>query len=293
MQGTEHSQSHPVCRLCKQGTEEAGRLLKSHVIPRFILLKSKDRGRALEFDRSAKRFSIGQTDWKEELMCESCEARLKYFDDIINDVFFLRRRSKLIFERRHHIAVAAVSDDVALALVSVFWRAVISDHEAFSWAVLPSYMEEAMRSWILDKRLDPRWGNLIEIRSQFLLLPGSDSESADVLIRPFVRTKPKSFEFVFICGGYCWTFVIPPEQTVQSPGRGDGRMRPGSRTLRIGKLPMLEVPELREAVKDMLSTPMPSHIRTALEEMNARAVRRKRTNASSKALVSRRNFAGY
>lgn len=265
-----------VCRLCSETTAEVGPLRKSHVIPRFILLKSKDGGRALEFDRNSKNFAITQTDWKEELMCESCEVRLKHFDDVINDVFFLMRRNKLIFERRHYIAVSAVAEDVALALVSVFWRAVISDHEAFTWTVLPSYMEEAMRTWILNKELEPKWNRLIEIRSQLLLLPGSESKSADILIRPFVRQKPNSFEFVFICGGYCWTFVIPPEQGAGILGKSDGRIRPGTRTLRIGKLPMLDVPELRDAIKDMLSTPMPSHIQAALEQMNARGSRRRR-----------------
>lgn len=264
-----HESSSETCALCREPCAIVGPLQQSHIIPRFILLKSKQRGRTLEFNRGSKQFSVTQSDWKERMMCRACEERLKVYDDTINDVLYLRRRSRVAFERRQHTCVGTSSNRLALALLSVFWRATAATHEAFVWATVPTYMSEEMRSWVLEGRLVPRWHQLVDVRVQRLVLPGGDDVSADFLLRPFIR-QGVNFEYVFVCGGYCWTFGIPPLQTRGPNTIPQGTLAPDRLTVRIGKVPFTAVPELAAGMREMLSTPVPPEVQATIDQFIAR-----------------------
>jgi hypothetical protein len=246
------------CKLCLKSTQEVGPLKISHIIPRFILLMSKTAGRALTFSLPSGSYDVSQEDWKEPMLCSGCELVMKHLEDLINEVFFLRRKTAVRIDGPKEVVIATYSDRLALALISIFWRAAISSHPAYRLMLLPAYMTDEMRDWIRVGRMPTRWHALVEIKLEKVTFP----EDVDLrcLIAPFHRdgSETRGFQFVFICGGYCWTFTIPPARD-QIFSRS-GALRPASQSVRINKVRFSEIPELHMFFSTMQDKPVPQEV---------------------------------
>lgn len=250
-----------ICKLCLGEVSNVGQLCKSHIIPRFILLKSKSKktGRALSFKGSDKKFDLSQEDWKELMLCKNCEHLMKaWYEDFINETLFLRRKKPAIYDGPERALLSADSNHLALALLSIFWRAIVSKHPAFIWAAVPQYVTDELRTWIFTKHIPSTWHRLITIRVQEL--QDRNQRRISFLLSPFYRKQETipQFDFVFICGGYCVTFSLPslPDQIFSRTKT----LRPNSRIVRIEKTGYELIPELNRMVQAMLETRLPDNI---------------------------------
>jgi len=248
------------CKLCLKDVSEVGPLQQSHIIPRFILKKSKDKnGRALTFSVPNKKFAMSQEDWKERMLCKSCEHLMNVgYENVINETLFLRRKKPAIYDGPDRLLLSADSNHLALALLSIFWRATISNYPAFTRVLVPPYVTDELRLWIYTKRIPSTWHQLITIKVQEL--KDKNHNKTQLLVTPFDRSssEKKQFDFVFICGGFCMTFSLPPlPNQLFSKTK---TLRPQSRIVRIEKIWYETVPELKIMVDIMLAEKRPGGI---------------------------------
>lgn len=233
---------------------EVGKLCKSHIIPRFILKKSrekKDRGRSVSYERELDRIVISQTDWKERMLCTSCEHLLKvHYEDFIQEALYLHRREPVLFDVPGRICLSVDNDRLALAFISIFWRAIESSLPEFEYAILPDYMKGELRGWIYGKQIPRNWRNFLSI--SLVQLIDMQGNIFPIIVTPFYRNKSTDghFEFVFIFGGYYITFCVPPAVSGDSIGRLS--IRPRASILRIEKVRFWNISEVSELLSEML-----------------------------------------
>lgn len=79
------------CKLCQRTVAEVGPLQQSHVIPHFILKKSKSSGKALSFQMDDLRYRLIQDDWKEPMLCGKCEHLIKKHEDFLQEVLYQKK----------------------------------------------------------------------------------------------------------------------------------------------------------------------------------------------------------
>ncbi|MDP9607232.1 UNVERIFIED_ORG: hypothetical protein J2W38_007053 [Variovorax paradoxus] len=221
-----------------------------------------------------KELALTQQDWKESMLCDTCEHRLKTkYEDFLNEVFYLRRSKKPIFSGLHRVLLWGDTDRFALALISIFWRGAVALRREFREVFAPPYVLEDMRQWIHSGRISWDWGRLITIRVQEIR--DAQGDTIAFLAPPFIRqTEQQQFEFVLICGGYVLTFALPvlPDE-IYSRSKA---VKPHSRVIRIERLYFREIREIGQHADEMLAAPMPEKLRQAIASRSGRRIGRTR-----------------
>ena len=185
------------------------------------------------------------------MLCAQCEHRLKiYYEDFLNETLFLHRKKPILFESPKLLFLSASNTQFALALLSIFWRSIVSNLPAFDRIVFPEYMKDELRTWVYSGRIVETWDKLISIK--LVQLINHENVVISFLVPPFFRenTPDGHFEFVFIFAGFCVTFSIPPSK--MRSAKRDFSLKPGSNIVRIPKVHYNEIPELNELVSEML-----------------------------------------
>ena len=159
------------------------------------------------------------------------------------------------------IVVRASTDRLALAALSIFWRAAIAGDPMFKWVSVPDYMLEELRRWVLAGVPPSNWATLITVRVHRLVAPNGTPFEA--LMPPGVRQLESQFEFVFVCGGLYMSFALPAMP-------GDSRrkimaLRPRANVVRIQNLHFEDVPEFQEAIFQMMAADIPPKVYKAME----------------------------
>lgn len=249
MESSSSNLSRLSCRLCLKSTAEVGFLRVSHIIPRFLLLFSKEHGRSVRYAGDKKKPIISQFDWKEEMLCECCEGLMKEHEDYIHSILFSRKRKFLLWEDRDVAVYSADNEKIAFAFITIFWRAAVSSLREFRNIVLPDDAKDQFRKSILGKTMPSDWAKYVNVR--LIRLLDFDEGGFNVLITPFVRPRGDgdSFEFTFSFGGYYCIFEIPATLISE---RNRFRIKPRSNILRIRKIVFTKIPELNRKVIEML-----------------------------------------
>jgi hypothetical protein len=215
-------------------------------------MKSKTGGRATYFDRTSGLTRESQEDWKETLLCGGCEQAIKVrYEDFINELLFLRRKIKTLVDTDDITILTASNNHLALALLSIFWRAIVSSLPEFKFVAAPGYIESELRTWIYRNSIPPNWQKLVCLK--IVQFKNFGTIDLPLLATPFFRqvTKDQAFDFVFVFGGYCVTFTIPPPPNflfIKS-----NALRSGSNILRIEKVHHGHVPEVGETLAEMIA----------------------------------------
>lgn len=160
--------------------------------------------------------------------------------------------------------MAESTDRLALALLTIFWRAAVAEQDAYKGALLPSNMLEELRVIIRSGRLPARWPNALSIKVEAIVV---DGVAVEFLIAPFFREpkERKQYDFVFICGGYCFTFSIPPLENRSS--RVSGLVASQSNIIRIRNVSPEAIPELKKLIDEMLMQPLPDNIQDKIVQL--------------------------
>lgn len=262
------------CKLCLRSTQEVGPLQKSHIIPRFMTKLSQADGQSLVFDTGPKKYRLSQEDWKEKMLCKACEYLTKQrCEDPIKEALFLRRKTSAAFEDPNQLALLADVDLLALAFISIFWRAVVARHGAFLWACVPGYISDDMRTWVHTGTMGKNWSSLITIKLQELRTESNDTIC--FLMPAFCRNVTEAmphYQFVLVFGGYCLTLSIPPKGE-QFHFR-DRTFRPGSKILRVERVHYEQIPEIKQTTDHMTEQPLPEHLVARVNVQRNRRARR-------------------
>ncbi len=200
-----------------------------------------------------RRAALSQDDWKELLCCGGCEHNLKVrYEDFIKKILFTGKGRPVSSETPNRLHLSGSNDRLALAFLSIFWRAIVSSLEEFRFIFAPDYIEHSLREWVHSGQIPTNWNTLVSIRITELHDP--HGVIAPFLTTPFFRQSAEGspFEFIFIFGGYCLSVGIPPssEQFPRTVA-----LRPRSQTIRIEKASFASVPELKNLVTKMLAHP--------------------------------------
>jgi hypothetical protein len=256
-------------------TNEVGPLQNSHIIPRFILLKSKDLGQALHYSSDDKSYEISQEDWTEYLFCKPCEHRFKQYEDFIQDVLYLRRRTRNLGRWNNTTVVHASNDALALALLTILWRAATTSNQFFHRIQLPEILISEIRAWILMKAA-PRWRHVVGI--QIKEIKGNDDLTLTPLIEPFMRREKDEdpIEYVFSYGGFLVTYSLP-HKAGSIFGKSKA-LRPDSQLVRIPIVQVEQVKEFREIMSEMIESPPHPEMQAKMYAFHKRAKSRRPKN---------------
>jgi hypothetical protein len=229
-----------MCKLCLEDETVVGELRESHIIPAFMLRRSKDKqGKTVIFE-GLKNGRVGQFDWKEKMLCSACEHRMKMYEDFMKELFFLHRKNKILANEKDLVVFRGSNDYLALALLSIYWRATQSKLEEFQWVVAPSYVSSDLRMFLLTETLPINWPRLIRI--EIVQVVDNVGKIVPIVATPFHRKYSDKFEFVFAFAGYVVTFTMPPpERTALKKGRF--LLRLASDVVRIRKTNFGDIPE--------------------------------------------------
>lgn len=237
------------CKLCLRSSQEAGPIRRSHTVPRFLLQKSKDKnGKFVRFQRNANKVELAQGDWAEDMLCDECEHKIKSrYEDYLNEILFLRRKTLVMESGRRQTLLRGNTDRLALAAISIFWRATVARDPVFQLAVLPDYAKDELREWLLLGSMPRNWPDLITVGLQRLV--NDDGRAIALFIPTFLREHVNQFEFVFACGGFMFSFFVPPRPN-QVYARTTA-IKPRSHIIRIKNIDFMAVDEIREVIELM------------------------------------------
>lgn len=252
-----------ICALCRGDTKDVGPLRMSHIIPRFLLMKTKHKGRALYVHTGPEKFEISQEDWTEELLCDGCEARMKSHEDYLNQVLFLRRGLKVSAVGKRLSIVHADADRVHMALISILWRSAISTRREFYKVFLPVFYAEQMRQWLLNDIKPSIWRLMVATKIQEVR---ENKQRLPIVLIPFMRkrTPEPPWDYVFICGGFCFTFSMP-SPFLQQPEA----ILPGGDRIRIPAVEITDIPEAKEMYDQIHMDNFPPKVRVEIERVKA------------------------
>lgn len=188
-----------VCRLC--GASKT--LRKSHIIPEFIYQPMYDeRHRFFVLDRDkawrAKRLQKGLA---ERMLCHGCEQLLSGFERYAAEVMSGSSCAKLR-QSHDHVWISGLDYcQFKLFLLSILWRASVTNHEFFKLVSLGPH-EGKLKSMIIEKRPGPpeEYGCIVI----FSRLKGEDITDTMFNPEPFRWAGRRFYKFFFAGAGWCF-----------------------------------------------------------------------------------------
>jgi hypothetical protein len=238
-----------------------------------MFMKTKDKnGRAIVYRESGQILEIYQGDLKQPMLCEDCEQMLStQYEVFLNDVLYLRRKAKLYYAGEDLIVLEADSDRAALSLITIFWRAAVSNLDEFENAAAPEDLLEALRGWIKSGEIDPNWDKLVSIKLTEVML--RQGQTMYIFIPPFIDDRGDYFVFNFMCGGFLISFSLPAAY----PDRGKIKfLSAKSGSIWIDRINFNEIPAIKESIVKMMSTTVPEKIALLASKSGSLKARRKK-----------------
>lgn len=231
-----------VCKLCLKAASEVGGLRQSHIIPRYMLVAVKENGLSMLFDKNKSKPRKGQFDWKEEMLCTGCEGIMKRYEDYLHLLLHKRKRPNLLHEDVRREIIYGSNNMVALGLISIFWRSCHSQLPEFRSTVLPGYLLEDFRNYILKNEIPTNWDKQLTIKIIKLINPAGSAFKA--VMAPQFRLSEISCEFIFVASEYFFSIAFAE--------KNDNSRRyflnSGSYIVRVLKMPFILLPELADII---------------------------------------------
>ncbi len=195
---------HAKCKLCLQKKK----LVKSHIIPEFFYKPVYEKGlhRLNVFSTNPDEKDIYlQKGIREKLLCNNCEKLLSKFEDYtyrtINNT-----PEKQISLQSDEMHISGIDyTKFKLCLLSILWRASVSQQDFFSDIKLGPH-EEKIRKMILYE--NPKKINDYGFLT-IGLLDDNNKLLNSLISQPYMAKDPDGFRcFFFMFGGFRWIFII-------------------------------------------------------------------------------------
>ncbi len=232
------------CRLCLHKKE----LQDSHVLPNalFKRLFRKNEGKAIHFnDDSDTLVRYSSESWSEYLFCKECEELLnEQYEQ--KSIALLRNSLRSVKITKHKTGISFENLDqntLQLFMVSILWRAAISNHHAFDKVYLPGTLQEEIRASLLSNTkvrsslIGIKVSRLYDRTNGFTLL-----SLKDLIISPFFRDHGNRFSFCFLFDGFFIEMFVPGLRI--NKRHMIGVINPNSSVLYTPYLHIFDIPEL-------------------------------------------------
>lgn len=239
-----------VCKLCKCTKE----LQRSHVIGRSIfrrMMKNSGDHFLVNADTRNKEIKKSTDQFVSYQLCAACESYLnsKYEN---YSLWSLMNKQKGVKHCDGNIALLILGLDqyrVIMYVISIIWRAVNSDHTAFSQSKIYPELNEYFRMCILDevhideKKVFVKISKLICVRNKY-----SEEKLQGFIIPPMLKKDGNNgISYSMIFGGFYFEVFVP---LVDSFNRyGLGVLRRKKHILRIPKVNFLQIPEVFNSIQ--------------------------------------------
>jgi hypothetical protein len=236
------------CALC----HEDKKLQDSHIIPNSVFRRIKnagDGGSLILFDDNPDSLvRRSQDSWSEHLLCSSCEAVISNYEktglEVLRGVNPYR-----ISERSDGVVLGGHEHRLfKLFLISLLWRAAVSNLPQFAKVVLPLHCEQQARTALLGEK--PLHSRRLGCRISRLTDPTpsdggrfSPESLRQLIVSPIPRLDDKleHYSYLFILEGYALELFVPniPLRLSSHPGT----YRDGT-TFFVPFLSVFDIPEL-------------------------------------------------
>lgn len=237
----------PICALC---LSEVDKLIKSHSIPDFILQESRSRtnGRALLFKKDQEGKLI-QYDWKEPMLCANCEAHLSSNYESKLKMVLYQKPSKGKVEVVHSgddygVIKSKYAPSVLDALVSILWRASMSNLDIFKHINLDAEISERIRA-----RINPEpdekvtYEDHVDVFLIKMVVPSiPDHKSGLLITTPYKVSDVEDAEvYIFTLSRYAVLFCTYPQGSGRKQKVKNAKrirvLRRNTRLIRFLKMP--------------------------------------------------------
>ncbi|MCR9074279.1 MAG: hypothetical protein NXI18_21705 [Alphaproteobacteria bacterium] len=186
-------------------------LQNSHIIPEFLYRPGYDeKGRLLELSGDVGRKKLIQKGYRERLLCAGCETHIGRFEKYFADLWYQTDPLPNPVTT-NGILRSFDYQPFKLFLLSILWRAGISEREEFSTVRLGPY-ENELREMLLHE--DPGPDTQFQIYGLVLLAPQTASPCHGTIMPPARLRLPAGqtgYEFIF--AGVSWNFISSKQTT--------------------------------------------------------------------------------
>lgn len=242
-----------ICRLCKKKKD----LRKSHVIQRAIFKKVlRNVNYARTLNRKINKVVNTQDQWATYLLCAECEHHLnsnyeKYALNVLRNKYHGVKHQ----EKDNYLQIVNVNQKlIIIYLISIFWRAVESNHEVFNnlkGLKIDSIIRELLRNCILKGETPSNSILGVRVSKLSTLIEGFKNIELNFISNFTCNLDDKKrIKFSIIFEGYYFEifFYTTPSERVT----GLGVLSKNKRILQIPRIETFSIPELRQSISEMI-----------------------------------------
>lgn len=233
------------CALCLRKET----LQKSHVIPNAVFKRifRNNNGQGIRFnDDKDSPIDLSSDSWWEYLLCGVCEPKLNDFYERYSLALF--RGSKGNVSRHEHGVTFSGTDltKLKMFLISIFWRAAVTNHPAYAKVYIPEPWREQIREAIHFNRQISQ--NLATVKINRLIDSSVDGFTLEnlknLIVTPFLRRRSSGFSLCFLIEGFFIEIFTPGLRYKKRSEKGV--LNPENSVFMVPYLKIFEIPELVE-----------------------------------------------
>lgn len=239
----------PLCKLCDKPSE----LQKSHVIGKSVFRNITNRSGmhyGIVTNHEAGKISRSTDQWATLMLCSECESLLnsKYEN---YSLWVLKNKQPGVKHqgKKHCWTISNVKQQrLMMYVLSILWRASVSDHKVFKNVSIPFSISEYLKSCILGKaNIDTkiysvRISKLVDDRNHY-----SQELLEGIATNIFQREMEKGICFIMIFAGYYFEVLLACLQPHER--FSNGVLRINKMVLNLPYQDILSIPELFNSLK--------------------------------------------
>ncbi len=237
------------CKLCLCTSE----LQVSHVIGRSVfrnILKNAGKNYVLRPIIKENKIIRTNDQWALPLLCRGCESLLnsKYEN---YSLWVLKNKQKKVshFETKNSLIISNVDQyRLKLYVLSIYWRAAHSSHEAYRAMEINEGIDELLRKVLMGEVRLPSEYLHVKISKIIDLSNGFSAEDLKgMIVSPFIRIINEKLSICLIFEGYFFEIFFDELSIFERSI--NGVLKDKKRIVRIPKVDIFSIPEL---VKNMI-----------------------------------------
>lgn len=232
------------CSLCLQNKK----LSKSHSIPNAAfksLLKSNNGNAISIYADTDTPIQYMNDSWADQILCHDCENFLNETYEKYS-ISLLRGKNSGISFHGYGFTLSKTVEiwRFRLFLISILWRASISEHKSYGKVVLPNYIKDEIRNYLLTKKDIPDRLVTVCVRQIFDSETGKFSRSQldDFITSPYYRKNKDSYSFCFVFLGIFLEIHFPGLKFKKRISQGV--LKKGTSTFFAPRIDLFDIPEI-------------------------------------------------
>jgi hypothetical protein len=193
------------CLLCKTSNYP---ICRSHVIPNAVFKRAKHNGKVMKVNTDSGSHELAQDSWDTLMLCKVCEHKLnQVYDD--KSLKELRRAWRMSKSNALIKLKTQSSGRLAGFMLSILWRAGVSQHDAYKKVQLPKSAIDGYGACLLNQSPDLLWSlsyritALYDAKGYF----GYDTISRIIPTPCLSRLSDLTFSYVFLFEGFKFELI--------------------------------------------------------------------------------------